>query len=188
LSLNIVTDVINMPQKKSKRNKISYDSAILDRLLKDPTLSVEEMAKGLGTYRQRVWRTKGTMEEDHIIWGYTAVVDEAKLGHVVYMVLMKMRPMNQDLAELIIRRIGRTEYGKQQVRLIDVLYTNGEYDWVVMFAAPDHATARRYYDSIRVAYQEHLLDKPILVDVNFSLMREGKVNPELNRLKEFVPL
>ena len=146
------------------------------------------MSKGLGTYRQRVWRTKSRMEQDHVIWGYTAVVDESKLGHVVYMVLMKMKPMNTELAELIIRRIGRTEYGKQQVRLIDVLYTNGEYDWVVMFAAPDHATARRYYDSIRLAYQDHLLDKPVLVDINFSLMREGKVNPELNRLKEFVPL
>lgn len=177
-----------MAEKTSNSNKKNYDTAILDRLLKDPTQSVEEMSKGLGTYRQRVWRTKNQLEEDKVIWGYTAVVDESRLGHVVYMVLMKMRPMNQKLAELIIRRIGRTEYGKQQVRLIDVLYTNGEYDWVVMFAAPDHATARRYYDSIRVAYEEHLLDKPILVDVNFSLMREGKVNPELNRLKEFVPL
>jgi hypothetical protein len=96
--------------------------------------------------------------------------------------------MTQELADLIIRRIGRTEYGKQQVRLIDVMFTNGEYDWVITFAAHDHATARRYYDSIRVAYQDYLLDKPALVDVNFSLMRAGKVNPELGRLKEFVPL
>jgi DNA-binding Lrp family transcriptional regulator len=177
-----------MAKKVSKSNKSSYDTAILDRLLKDPTRSVEDMAKGIDTYRQRVWRTKKRLEEEHIVWGYTAVVDESKLGHVVYMVLMKMRPMSKELAELIIRRLGRTEYGRQEVRLLDVLFTNGEFDWVVMFAAPDHATARRYYDSIRVAYEEHLLEKPTLVDVNFSLMREGKVNPELNRLEEFVPL
>jgi DNA-binding Lrp family transcriptional regulator len=177
-----------MVKKVTNGNKKGYDAVILDRLLKDPTQSIDEMAKGIDTYRQRVWRTKKRLEEDHAIWGYTAVIDESKLGHVFYMVLMKMRPMNEELAELIIRRMGRTEYGKQQVRLIDVLFTNGEYDWVIMFAAPDHATGRRYYDSIRVAYQDHLLEKPILVDVNFSLIRGGKVNPELNRLKEYVPL
>ena len=177
-----------MAKKESNGNKTTYDAAILDRILKDPTQSVEEMAKGLGTYRQRVWRAKNRMEQAYIIWGYTAVVDESNLGHVTYMVLMKMRPMTQELADLIIRRLGRTEYGKQQVRLIDVMFTNGEYDWVITFAAHDHATARRYYDSIRVAYEDYLLDKPALVDVNFSLMRGGKVNPELNRLKEFVPL
>lgn len=177
-----------MAKKVTNGNKSGYDTVIMDRLLKDPTQSVDEMAKGIDTYRQRVWRTKKRLEEEHIIWGYTAIIDESKLGHVFYMVLMKMRPMNEELAELIIRRMGQTEYGRQQVRLIDVLFTNGEYDWVIMFAAPDHATARRYYDSMRVAYQDHLLEKPILVDVNFSLIREGKLNPELNRLKEFVPL
>jgi DNA-binding Lrp family transcriptional regulator len=177
-----------MAKKVTNGNKPSYDAVILDRLLKDPTQSIDEMAKGIDTYRQKVWRTKKRLEEDHVIWGYTAIIDESKLGHVFYMVLMKMRPMNVELAEIIIRRMGHTEYGKQQVRLIDVFFTNGEYDWVVMFAASDHTTARRYYDSIRVAYQDHLLEKPSLVDVNFSLMREGKINPELNRLKEFVPL
>jgi DNA-binding Lrp family transcriptional regulator len=177
-----------MAKKVTKCNKTGYDTVVLDRLLKDPTQSIDEMAKGIDTYRQRVWRTKKRLEEDHVIWGYTSVVDESKLGHVFYMVLMKMRPMNEELANIIIRRIGQTEYGKQQVRLVDVLFTNGEYDWVVMFAAPDHTTARRYYDSIRVAYQDHLLEKPILVDVNFSLLRGGKINPELKRLREFVPL
>ncbi len=57
----------------------------------------------------------------------------------------------------------------------------------MMLSAPNHATARRYYDSLRVAYGEFLLEKPAIVDVNFALVREGKINPELMKLYEFVP-
>ncbi len=80
------------------------------------------------------------------------------------------------------------EFHKQRVRLLNVLYVNGEYDWLVMFSAPDHATARRYYDSLRVSYADFLLERPVIIDVNFPVIREGKVNPELKRLYEFVPV
>ena len=56
-----------------------------------------------------------------------------------------------------------------------------------MFTAPNHATARKYFDSLRVEYKKHLLEKPVIVDVNFTLVREGKVNPEIEKLYEFVP-
>ena len=36
--------------------------------------------------------------------------------------------------------------------------------------------------------EKYLLEKPILIDVNFQLIREGKVNPEIERLHEFEPL
>jgi len=100
---------------------------------------------------------------------------------------MKMRPMDAALAELIIGRQTRSEFHRQDVRLINVLYVNGEYDWVVMFTARDHATARRYYDSLRVAYEDYLIDKPHIIDVNFALVREGKVNPGLGGLRDYVP-
>ncbi|MCK4953518.1 hypothetical protein KAS14_07020, partial [Candidatus Bathyarchaeota archaeon] len=67
------------------------------------------------------------------------------------------------------------------------LYLNGEYDWIVMFSAPNHAMARRYYDSLRLSYEEYLIEKPVIVDVNFSVVREGKLNPKIEELHEFVP-
>jgi hypothetical protein len=63
----------------------------------------------------------------------------------------------------------------------------GEYDWILMFSAQNHATARRYYNSLRVVYENYLLEKPVIVDVNFSLVREGKINPQIQKLHEFVP-
>jgi hypothetical protein len=96
--------------------------------------------------------------------------------------------MSQELSDLFIRRISKAEPQQQKVRLINVLYLNGGYDWLVMFSAPDHASARRYYDSLRVVYAEYMLERPVIVDVNFLLVKEGKKNPEIEKLQDFVPL
>lgn len=176
-----------MEKKTSDGNEEDFQRRLLHRLLEDPTRSVRAIAAELRSYRQRVWRHKRALERDRVVWGYTAVIDESKLGGVMYVVLMKMVPMDGPLAELIISRQTGSEFHRQEVRLVNVLYVNGEYDWLVMFTAKDHATARRYYDSLRVAYGDYLIDKPHIIDVNFALVREGKVNPNLGGLREFVP-
>ncbi len=163
-------------------------SRILHYLTEDPTRSVRDIAKDMGSYRQKVWRKKKKLEEDHVIWGYTAVVDESVMNQVMYIILMKLKPMSTDLAELMKNRILQREPAKQNVRLLNVLYVNGEYDLVVMFTGPDHSTARRYFDSLRMAYDEHLIEKPVIIDVNLSLMREGKINPNILKIFEYVPI
>jgi DNA-binding Lrp family transcriptional regulator len=157
-------------------------------LTEDPTRSVRDIAKDMGSYRQKVWRKKKKLEDDHVIWGYTAVVDESVMNQVMYILLMKLKPMSTDLAELMKNRILQREPEKQNVRLLNVLYVNGEYDLVVMFTGPDHSTARRYFDSLRMAYDEHLIEKPVIIDVNLSLMREGKINPNISKIFEYVPI
>ncbi|MFH0816022.1 MAG: Lrp/AsnC family transcriptional regulator [Methanobacteriota archaeon] len=177
-----------MAENATKGKKEAYSGDVLKALLHDPTRSVVDIAKEMKSYRQKVWRKKKALEDGNVVWGYTAVVDESKLGHVMYFMLMKMKPMDKELANLVIERQKRSEYQKQQVRLITLLYVNGTYDWLVMFSAPNHAIARRYYDSVRLNYEKYLLEKPILIDVNFQVIREGKVNPEIERLHEFEPL
>jgi hypothetical protein len=100
---------------------------------------------------------------------------------------MKLKPMSKELVDILIKRVVKKIPQKQRVRLLNVLYINGQFDVIIMFSAPDHAVARRYYDSLRITYEEYLLDKPVIVDVNFSIIREGKLNPDLKKLYEFVP-
>ena len=68
----------------SKGKKSDANSKILNALLKDPTRSMREMAKELDSYRQTIWRKKKKMEKERLIWGYTAVIDESKLGNGTY--------------------------------------------------------------------------------------------------------
>lgn len=172
--------------KKDSKSKKQYEE-VLEFLLDDPTRSARDIGKKMNSYRQMVWRKKKELEEDNVIWGYTAVIDERKLHHVIYMMLIKSKPMSRGLADLLIRRITRDEPRKQQVRIVNMFYVNGEFDWVLRFSAPDHATARRYYDTIRLLYDEYLLEKPVMIDVNFVLVSEGKSNPEVEKLYDFIP-
>ena len=168
-------------------SNICGDDKILAALLEDPTRSDAEIAKSLGTYRQKIWRRRKKLEEDKTIWGYTAVMDETGLNHVSHMILMKTKTMNRELVELLVQRISKGEPAKQNVRLVNMCYVNGEYDWVMRFTAPDHATARKYYETLRLLYSEHLQEKPVMVDVNICLVSEGKMNPNLNHLFDYVP-
>lgn len=184
--------VLHLTKYYSKRlssgNRNLSESDILEQLYEDPTRSDREIAGEIDSYRQKVWRDRKKLEKENVIWGYTAVVDETKLNHVIYLILFNTKPMSQELADLFARRVSKGEPQQQKVRIINILYLNGGYDWLVMFSAPDHTTARRYYDSLRVIYAKHMLEKPVLVDVNFLLVREGKINPELEKLEDFVPL
>ena len=161
---------------------------VLKHLLEDPTRSIKELAKCMNSYRQKVWRKKKKLEDDHVIWGYTAVVDETKFDHQMYVLLFKGKPIDKDFADLFTRRIVKNEFCKQDVRLINVLYVNGEYDFIVMFSAQDNARARRYYDCLRDVYADYLLEKPVMIDVCFTAIREGKTNPEIKKMYEFVSM
>jgi DNA-binding Lrp family transcriptional regulator len=174
-----------MAERKAGK-KVPNDK-LIESLLKDPTRSIREIARDLDCYRQTVWRKKKEMERSHVVWGYTAVIDETRLDRTVYMILMKTRPMTDSMATTMIERIETDMPGKLGVRLIDVFHLNGEYDWILRFSSPDHTTARKYYDTLRMVYADNLLEKPVLVDLNFVLVAEGKTNPDLRQLREFVP-
>jgi len=175
-----------MTKKRLKRKEMNYDE-VLQHLMDDPTRSIVDIAQDLGSYRQRVWRDKKKLEEENIIWGYSAVVDELRLNHVSYMVFFKTKPMSKGMADILIQRIQQEEPKKENIRIIDLFYINGEFDLVETFTAPDHTSARKYFDKMRLLYEDYLLDKPLMFDINFALVLNGKRNPELKKLYDFVP-
>jgi DNA-binding Lrp family transcriptional regulator len=160
---------------------------ILNELLRDPTRSLEEIARSCGSYRQKVWREKRKLEDMEAIWGYTAVVDENVIDWKSFILLIKLKPLTADQARLLIKRHLTNAPGELNIRLMDTYYLNGKYDLLVIFAAPNWMTARKYYDSIRLEYDRYLEDRPEIIDVAFSMIRWGKVNPNVNKLKEFIP-
>ena len=95
-------------------DNVYYNDKILRSFIEDPTKSVRERSKELGSYRQKVWRRKKKLENENIIWGYTSIIDESKFNHVMYLVLMKMEPMSKELANILNKRLiknsTKTEY------------------------------------------------------------------------------
>jgi len=176
-----------MNTRKSKINKKLEDNDIIKCLLDDPTKTLREMAKELKGHSQTLWRKKKKLEEKKIIWGYTTVIDEIKFNREIYLILMKMKYMTKELLDKIMKRTSENELAKHNVRLIDILHVTGEFDWVIKFSTLDRKTAGKYYDTLRIEYEDFLLEKPVIVDINFIIIAEGKKNPELKELYEFVP-
>ena len=176
-----------MSKSSTISNICQKNQNLLILLLENPTRSTKKIAMMLKSNRQTIWRKKKELEDNNVIWGYTAVIDEFKLNHVIYLILMKLKPMKKEFIDLIIKRLKERTYLKHNVRVIDTIHTNGEYDWIIRFSALNHSTARQYYDTIRVLYEDYLIEKPVIVDVNFIAVSEGKLNPEINDLYNFVP-
>lgn len=161
--------------KKDLKSNIKLK--VLECLLKDPVITVNKLAKKLGTYRQMVDKEKKELEDDHVIWGYTAVIDESKIGQVIYIALFRIKPiLSKGFVDLVIERLATGAPSKEGVRTIDVLYINGCYDVIVRFSAPDHKTARRHYETLRSVYSDYFLEESLLCDVNFSMVRMGMMS------------
>lgn len=162
---------------------------VLNELVKDPTRSLRDIAEQIKSYRQRVWRQKKKLEQDNVIWGYTAVIDETKLGNFTYVMLIKFKPLEEEMADVIVQRVNR--YKKTNVegniRVLLSVYLNGDYDWMIMFTAPSHELARRYYNEIYTDYEKWIVERPKVMDINYFLIKEGKINPELSNIFNFIP-
>ncbi len=66
--------------KSSKRESFKSEGKILKILRMDARESLHKIADSLHCSRQKVWRIKKHLEDDHVIWGYSSVVDEKKRG------------------------------------------------------------------------------------------------------------
>jgi len=160
---------------------------LLQVLIEDPTKSTSEIAKESNSYRQRILRNRKTLEEDRVIWGYTAVIDEIKLGHVSYMVLMRTKPLSKELLDRMVVDVLCKRAQEDGIRVMNVMLLLGDYDWILRFTAPDNQSARRFFEGLRVVMDPHLSEKPRLVNICFSLIQEGKMNPGLESIYDLLP-
>ena len=159
----------------------------MERLIENPTTSSKQMAEELGITRQKLWREKKRLEDENVVWGYTAIVDPTKKGHNLYVLLFKSKALTSDAANLSIGRVRGGDALKEGVRIIDVLFINGPYDILLIFSAPDRQTARRYLENLKSIFKDHLLERPRLMDVTFPIVLGNKRNPEMEKFRDLVP-
>jgi len=173
-------------KKNLKNNRILN---LLNCLLENPTKSMSKIAEKTGMHRRTAWEIQKNLEKENTIWGYTSVIDEQKINHVIYMLQFRTKPFSKDFAVLILQRLTTGMPVKLGVRIIDIYFMHGEYDVFIKFSAPDHATARNYCENLRSVYKDYFLETPQVSDVNFSLVQAGKLNPELKqKIYDFVPI
>jgi DNA-binding Lrp family transcriptional regulator len=153
-------------------------------LIDDPTRSLSDFAKKLQMSRQTIWREKKNFENTNTIWGYSAIIDESKINHVMYVVLSKAKPGTKEHVKRLIDDLRNNI--PPDIRLISSYYTSGEFDGVTIYSAPTHQVARRYYEHFRVLFADLLAERPLLLELSFKMYEGGKLNPEIEKLYDVI--
>jgi DNA-binding Lrp family transcriptional regulator len=65
------------------------EKKVLSELINNSKENIDVIAKRCGFSRQKVYKTIKQMEKNKMIFGYTAIFDEQKIGLNHYILLMK---------------------------------------------------------------------------------------------------
>ena len=169
------------------KNKISIsadDRKVLDLLIKDSRQSPNQIAEKIGFSRQKVWRIINRLEKNKIIWGYTTVVDENSIGHNYYFALCKAKAPFFDIIEQLIKAIKEKRAEKLNIKFLGQFYLNGTFDWLCIFSANNISDAKKFCGYIQKEYGNYI-ERVELLESVFTLIRYGKINPDIEKFKEY---
>jgi DNA-binding Lrp family transcriptional regulator len=172
---------------KSKKVISKNDKKILDALVENSRQSMLEISEKTGLSRQTVQKILQKLEKDHVIWGYQPIVDEQKNGLKEYFILIKRntKPLDEKLVDKVISRKLEemaTNYG---IKSGTTIYTNGIYDMIVYFLAPDILLAKKYTEFIKTMYTDYIIDVQLLESL-FIIRKQGILNPNVANLNQFL--
>lgn len=172
---------------KSKENMEQDEKKILSELIKNSKENIDTIAKHCGFSRQKTWRFIKQLEAKDLIWGYTAVFDEQKLGLKHFMMLAKRStgPLKDDTVTKIIKRDLEkivTEFG---ITIESSSYVHGEYDWVITFTAIDIIHAKKLADLLNEMHPGRL-EKITILQTMMAIKKQYILNPNRDKLKDFI--
>jgi len=170
---------------KSSDKKIEEDKNNIIRMLtEDSRQSPNEIAKKLGFSRQKAWKLIKEIEREKKIWGYTAITGEEDDNGVTFFALTKNKIPMFDYIDTIIKRIKERCIGELDIQVTGTFYLNGSYDWITIFTAKNITEAKIFCSYMEKHYGKYI-ERVELLESVFPLIKCGKINPELEKIKKF---
>jgi len=173
---------------KSSREQIEQDEKkILFELVKNSHENIDTIAKHCGFSRQKTWRFIKQLEAKGLIWGYTAIFNEDKLGltHFMLMVKRTAKQLEEKTVNIIVSRRLEDLVKKIGITIESSSYVHGEYDWIITFTAKDIKQAKKFSDSV-VALHPGIIEKITIMQTLMFIRKQYILNPDKKKLKEFL--
>ena len=173
---------------KSSRDQIDKDEKkILSELVKNSNEKIETIAKHCGFSRQKTWRFIKQLEAKGLIWGYTAIFNEEKIGLIHFMLMVKRttKQLEEKTADKIISRRLEDLVAELGITIESSSYVHGEYDWVITFTALDIKQAKKFSDSL-ITLHPGVIEKIAIMQTLMFIRKHYILNPEKMKLKEFL--
>ena len=172
---------------KSSKNQLEQDEKkVLSDLVKNSKENIDTIAKHGGFSRQKAWRIIKQLEEKKLIWGYTAVFDEQKIGlnHFLLMIKRTMERIDEKVVDIIIST-ETEELGKEfGVTIESSIYVHGEYDWILTFTAENIKQAKRFSDKLMTLFPG--TEKIKILQTLMFVRKNYVLNPDRKKLKDFL--
>lgn len=173
---------------KSSKNKIENDEKkILYELVKNSKENIETIAKHCGFSRQKTWRYIKQLEAKKLIWGYTAIFNDEKIGLTHFMVMIKRttKKLDETTTNKIVSRRLEDLVAEIGITIENSAYVHGEYDWVLTFTAEDIKHAKKFCDAV-VALHPGIIEKITIMQTLIFIRKQYILNPDKSKLKEFL--
>jgi DNA-binding Lrp family transcriptional regulator len=173
---------------KNSREQIEQDEKkVLSELVKNANENIETIAKHCGFSRQKTWRFIKRLEEKNLIWGYTAIFNEEKIGltHFMLMVKRTAKKLEEQTVNTIVSRRLEDLIAEIGITIESSSYVHGEYDWIITFTADDIKQAKKFSDSV-VALHPGIIEKITIMQTLMFIRKQYILNPDRKKLKEFL--
>jgi DNA-binding Lrp family transcriptional regulator len=173
---------------KSSKDQMGLDEKkVLSELVKNANKNIETIAKLCGFSKQKTWRIIKRLEAKELIWGYTAVFDEKKMGLKHFMVLIKrsMKRLDESTINKIVSRRLEDVIKELGITIESSSYVHGDFDWILTFTAKDIVQAKKFSDAL-VTFHPGVIDNVSIVETLMYIKKHYILNPEKARLKEFL--
>jgi DNA-binding Lrp family transcriptional regulator len=173
---------------KSSKDQMSIDEKkVLSELTRNANKNIEFIAKACHFSKQKTWRIINRLQTNDLIWGYTVVFNEEKIGLKHFMVMVKrtMKQLDQKTVDKIVSRKFEDIVKDLGITIESSCYVHGDYDWVLTFTAPDIIQAKKFADSL-VSFHPGVIEKVTIIETLMFIRRHYILNPEKNRLREFL--
>ena len=178
-----------MPKNSVKQIE-QDEKRILEELLKNANMSVNEIAKKLGFSRQKVWRIIKNLEKDKTIWGYTAIIDDNKMGRKRFYILLKKAPVKitDEKLNIVINRELRKIATKNEVNLESTYFFNGSYDGQICVTAENIIQVKNFINDMEKKIGATYFKEANILEVLVPIQMRGFNNPNLKQLKDYFAL
>jgi len=173
---------------KSSKDQMDQDEKrVLSELVKNANKNIETIAKLCKFSKQKTWRIIKRLETKDLIWGYTAIFNEEKMGLKHFMILIKRSMQRLDettITKIVSRKLE--EISKDVgVTIESSSYVHGDYDWVITLTAKDIIQAKKFSDQL-VTFHPGAIEKITILETLIFIKKHYILNPEKSRLKEFL--
>jgi len=173
---------------KSSIKQMEQDGKkILEELTKNASMEVSEIADKLGFSRQKVCKIIKNLEKDNTIWGYTAILDDNKMGRKRFNILLKKAPikLTDEKLNIVINRDLRKIANKNGVNLESTYFFNGTYDGQISVTAESIVQVKNFIASMQKKLGTAYFKEISILEILVPIQMRGFDNPNLKQLRDY---